>query len=75
MHLSLPRCFAGGKEHTERRRRKQIGVREGKYAPRDAHGNRISRNIYAKTREECEEKMAEMIEKVKREIAEKNLNC
>ena len=25
---------------------------EGKYSPRDAHGKRISRNVYAKTREE-----------------------
>ena len=27
---------------------------EGKYSPRDANGKRISRNVYAKTREECE---------------------
>ena len=43
---------------------------EGKYSPRDAHGKRISRNVYAKTREECEEKLAVMIEEVKREIAQ-----
>ena len=43
---------------------------EGKYSPRDAHGKRISRNVYAKTREECEEKLAVMIEEVKKEIAE-----
>jgi hypothetical protein len=42
---------------------------EGKYSPRDAHGKRISRNVYAKTREECEEKLAVMIEQVKKEIA------
>ena len=42
---------------------------EGKYSPRDAHGKRISRNVYAKTREECEEKLAAMIEELKREIA------
>ena len=42
---------------------------EGKYSPRDAHGKRISRNIYAHTRQECEEKLAVMIEEVKREIA------
>ena len=42
---------------------------EGKYSPRDAHGTRISRNVYAKTREECEEKLAVMIEEVKKEIA------
>ena len=43
---------------------------EGKYSPKDADGKRISRNVYAKTREECEEKLAAMIEEVKREIAE-----
>ena len=42
---------------------------EGKYSPRDAHGKRISRNIYAHTREECEEKLAVMIEEMKKEIA------
>jgi hypothetical protein len=42
---------------------------EGKYSPKDAHGKRISRNVYAKTKEECEEKLAVMIEKVKKEIA------
>ena len=42
---------------------------EGKYSPRDAHGKRISRNVYAKTCEECEEKLAAMIEEMKRKIA------
>jgi hypothetical protein len=42
---------------------------EGKYSPKDAHGKRLSRNVYAKTREECEEKLAEMIAKTKAEIA------
>ncbi len=42
---------------------------EGKYSPRNAHGKRISRNVYAKTEEECEAKLADMIEKVKKEIA------
>ena len=42
---------------------------EGKYSPRDAHGKRISRNVYAHTREECETKLAVMIEEVKKEIA------
>ena len=42
---------------------------EGKYSPRDAHGKRISRNVYAKTYEECEEKLAAMIEEMKKEIA------
>ena len=43
---------------------------EGKYSPRDAHGKRISRNVYAHTREECEAKLAVMIEEVKRKIVE-----
>ncbi len=42
---------------------------EGKYSPRDAHGKRISRNVYAKTREKCEAKLAKMIEEMKKEIA------
>ena len=43
---------------------------EGKYSPRVAHGKRISRNVYAKTREECEAKLAVMIEEVRKQIAE-----
>ncbi|MGM9658969.1 MAG: hypothetical protein ACI3WQ_00045 [Faecousia sp.] len=42
---------------------------EGKYSPRDAQGKRISRNIYAHTREECEEKLEVLIEEMKKEIA------
>ncbi len=42
---------------------------EGKYSPRNAEGKRISRNVYAHTREECEEKLAVMIEDMKAEIA------
>lgn len=42
---------------------------EGKYSPRGADGKRISRNVYAKTKEECEEKLAVMIEELKKEIA------
>lgn len=42
---------------------------EGKYSPRDATGKRISRNVYAKTEEECEEKLAVMIAEMKAEIA------
>ena len=50
---------------------------EGKYSPRDANKKRISRNVYAKTEEECEAKLAELIEQMKKEIAaekEKNRN-
>jgi len=38
---------------------------EGRYTPTNAYGKRESHNIYAKTREECEEKLAEMIAEVK----------
>ena len=46
---------------------------EGRYTPTNAYGKRESHNIYAKTREECEEKLAEMIAQVKAQIqAEKD---
>ena len=38
---------------------------EGRYSPRDANGKRISKNVYAHTREECEVKLAEMIVQMK----------
>jgi len=41
---------------------------EGRYTPTNAYGKRESHNIYAKTREECEEKLAAMIAQVKDEI-------
>ena len=41
---------------------------EGRYSPRSAYGKREAHNIYAKTREECEEKLAAMIAQVKAEI-------
>ena len=41
---------------------------EGRYSPRNAYGKRESHNIYAKTHEECEEKLAEMIAQVKADI-------
>ena len=44
---------------------------EGRFTPTNADGKRISRNVYATTREECEEKLAVMIEEVKKEIAVK----
>ena len=42
---------------------------EGRFTPR-VGGKRISRNVYAKTREECEEKLAVLIKMMKEEIAE-----
>lgn len=41
---------------------------EGRYTPTNAYGKRESHNIYAKTREECEEKLAVMIVQVKAKI-------
>lgn len=41
---------------------------EGRYSPKNANGKRESHNIYAKTREECEEKLAVMISQVKSDI-------
>ena len=47
---------------------------EGRYSPRDAHGKRIARNVYAQTEQECEEKLKVLIEDMKAEIkAEKAL--
>ena len=41
---------------------------EGRYSPRLPNGKRISKNIYAKTREECETLLAELIKEMKAEI-------
>jgi len=41
---------------------------EGRYTPTNAYGKRESHNVYAKTREECEEKLAAMIVQVKADI-------
>ena len=42
---------------------------EGRYTPTNAYGKRENHNIYAKTREECEEKLAELITQMNSEIA------
>ena len=42
---------------------------EGRYTPTNAYGKRESHNIYAKTREECEEKLKVLIAEMKKEIA------
>ena len=41
---------------------------EGKYIPRNADGKRISRSVYGRSKEECEEKLAALIQTVKAEI-------
>ena len=43
---------------------------EGSFFPRLPNGKRKKFNVYAETREQCEIKLAEMIERVKAEIAE-----
>ena len=42
---------------------------EGRYSPKNAYGKRTPKNVYAKTREECEEKLAELITQMNAEIA------
>ena len=41
---------------------------EGKYSPRNAYGERISKNVYAKTRSECEKKLCALIARMNKEI-------
>ena len=40
---------------------------EGRYSPK-VNGKRIARNVYASTEEECERKLAELIEEMKKEL-------
>lgn len=42
---------------------------EGRYSPK-VNGKRMARNVYANTRDECEEKLAELIREMKAEIEE-----
>ena len=44
---------------------------EGRYSP-SVNGKRMARNVYAATEEECEEKVAQLIHEMKREIAARN---
>ncbi|MEG1577991.1 MAG: site-specific integrase, partial [Oscillospiraceae bacterium] len=43
---------------------------EGRYSPMWPDGKKHSRNVYAHTREECEEKLKVLIVEMKEEIAE-----
>ena len=47
---------------------------EGRFTPR-VNGKRISKNVYAKTREECDEKLKVLIAEMKKEIAEIKANA
>lgn len=49
------------------------GTWEGRYSPKDATGKRISKNVYAKTRDECEAKLAKLIPQMKAEIEQQRL--
>lgn len=48
---------------------------EGSFFPRLPGGKRKKFNVYAETREQCEIKLAEMIERVKAEIAKERLKA
>ena len=43
---------------------------EGRYSPKWPDGKKHARNVYAHTREECEEKLKVLIVEMKEEIAE-----
>ena len=43
---------------------------EGRYSPR-INGGRMTRNVYTKTKAECEEKLTTLIQEMKAEIAAK----
>jgi len=43
---------------------------EGRYSPMWINGKKLSRNVYAHTREECEEKLKVLISEMKAELAE-----
>ena len=43
---------------------------EGRYSPKWPDGKKHARNVYARTREECEEKLKVLIAEMKAEIAE-----
>ena len=45
-------------------------IYEGRYSPRLPSGKRVFKNVYAKTEEECEIKLAELIKTMKAEIIE-----
>ena len=66
------------KPYTGRKRRSGTGciselndhLFEGRYSPKWPDGKKHARNVYAHTREECEEKLKQLIAEMKAEIAE-----
>ena len=66
------------KPYTGRKRRSGTGcisklndhLFEGRYSPKWPDGKKHARNVYAHTREECEEKLKQLITEMKAELAE-----
>ena len=56
-------------EHFGQARRPKLSdhLWEGRYSPK-VNGKRIARNVYASTEEECERKLAQLIEEMKKEL-------
>ena len=46
---------------------------EGKYSPRDAYGRRISKNVYGKTKAECERKLKALITRINKDILDQKI--
>ena len=71
-------CMTDFKPYIGRKRRSGTGcvseindhLFEGRYSPKWPDGKKHARNVYAHTREECEEKLKTLIEEMKAEIAE-----
>ena len=71
-------CMTDFKPYVGRKRRSGTGcvsqindhLFEGRYSPKWPDGKKHARNIYAHTREECEEKLKVLIVEMKAEIAE-----
>ena len=61
--------FTNGKYYGQNKKINHITC-QGSFFPRLPDGKRKKFNMYAKTREECEAKLAEMIAEKKAEIAE-----
>lgn len=71
-------CMTDFKPYVGRKRRSGTGcvseindhLFEGRYSPKWPDGKKHARNVYAHTREECEEKLKVLIVEMKAEIAE-----
>ena len=71
-------CMTDFKPYVGRKRRSGTGcvseindhLFEGRYSPKWPDGKKHARNVYAHTREECEEKLKVLIMEMKAEIAE-----